>query len=134
MTIREISEVTWTITRLDITARDDSTRFLHRWIIGEERPYIKPGSRIFWDEKAGKISIVERKINMHDNRKANGQPEIGWGLDESAIPAELLDAKITTLSMHCADGITYEVRVDVILSALLADMLTQQLESCEEEA
>lgn len=133
MTIRDIAAATWTITRLDITARDDSSMYLHRWIIGEKPPYIKPSSRMYWDERSGKLSIVERKINVHGNRKGNGQPEMGWGLDESAIPAELLDAKISTLGMHCADGIEYEVRVDIILSSLLVDILAQQMESWRKE-
>lgn len=57
MTLRDIAEVTWTITRLEITARAESTEYLHRWIIGEKPPYIKPGSRMYWAERAGKISV-----------------------------------------------------------------------------
>ena len=131
MNIRDISEVTWSITRLDITARSEDTKYLHRWIIGEKMPYIKPGSRMYWDEREGKISFVEKKINIHNSRKANGQPEIGWGIDESALPAELMDAKITTLSMNCANGIEYEVTISVILPPLLVDMLKQQLKPFE---
>lgn len=127
MTLRDIAEVTWTITRLDITARAESSEYLHRWIIGEKTPYIKPGSRMYWDERAGKISVIEKKINVHDNRKANGQPEMGWGLDESTIPEEILTAKITHLGMVCRDGITYEVSVDLELSQLITDMLIQQM-------
>lgn len=127
MTIKDISEVTWTITRMDITARDENTQYLHRWIIGEPEPYIKPGSQMFWGVQRGEITVVARSINGHNERKKNGQPEMGWGLDESSIPEELLNARITRLGMRCRDGITYEVSVDVELSQILTDMLKQQM-------
>lgn len=127
MTIRDIAEVTWTITRLDITARDESTHYQHRWIIGEKAPYIKPGSQMYWAVRRGEISIIEKKINAHNERKKNGLPEIGWGLDGNSLPEELLDAKITRLGMACRDGVEYEVSVDVELSPLLAVMLMQQM-------
>lgn len=132
MTIRDLAKVTWTITRLDITARDDNTRYLHRWIIGEKASYVGHGS-LFWDIAKGKVSDIEKKINVHNNRKANGQPEIGWGLDDTALPSELLDAEITHLGMRCRDGIEYEVTVDLVLPSLTVEMLKSQLGQFERE-
>ncbi len=126
MTIRELAKVTWTITRLDITARDENTCYLHRWIIGEAAPFIGYGG-LFWDIAKGKVSDIEKKINVHGNRKTNGQQETGWGLDEAALPAELLNAEITCLGMHCRDGVEYEVSVDIALPALTAEMLKAQM-------
>lgn len=126
MTIRDIAKVTWTITRLDITAREENTRFLHRWIIGEKAPFVGQGG-LFWDIANGKVSDIEKKINVHNSRKANGQPEIGWGLNDTALPAELLDAEITHLGMRCRDGVEYEVTVDIALSSLTVEMLKSQL-------
>lgn len=122
MTIRDIAEVTWAITTLDITARDESTRYLHRWIIGERAAQEQPAG-IRWDWRAGRISLMPRKINAHGDCKANGQPEMGWGLKPETVPKELLDAPVTLLSMRCANGISYEVAVDVLLSALEVEML-----------
>lgn len=130
MTIRDIAEVTWTITRLDVTARDENLHYLHRWFIGENAPYVGHGS-LFWDIAKGKVSDIEKKINVHNNRKKNGQPEMGWGLDDAAIPAELLDAEITRLGMRSRNGIEYEVAVDVILPLLTVEMLKSQLEQFE---
>lgn len=132
MNILDISRVAWTITRLDVTARAEDTRFLHRWIIGEKPPHIKEGGRMFWEVRRGEISIVKRKINGHCDRKANGQPEMGWGLDEKALPCELLEAEITRLDMRCSDGVTYTVSVDVLMSPIMAEMLTQQMSAPEE--
>lgn len=132
MTIRDIAKVTWTITRLDITARDENTCFLHRWIIGEEAPYV--GQGLFWDIAEGKVSDIEKKINVHNNRKANGQSEMGWGLDNAALPAEMLDAEIESLGMRCwKGGIEYEVTIDVVLPLLTVEMLKSQLGQFQRE-
>ena len=56
---------------------------------------------------------------------------MGWGLDDAAIPAELLDAEITRLGMRSRNGIEYEVAVDVILPLLTVEMLKSQLEQFE---
>ena len=128
MTLRDIAEVTWTITRLDITAQSENAEYLHHWIIGERFPHIRSGSRMFWDMMAGKISIAEKKVNVHGNRKGQWTARMGWGLDESSLPVELMDAKIRTLSMRCRDGVTFEVTVDIELPAILVDMLKQELD------
>jgi len=133
MTIRNIAKLTWTITRLDITARDENGRYLYRWIIGEEAPFVGHGG-LFWDIAKGKVSDIEKKINVHNDQKANGQPEMGWGLDDTALPAELLDAEITCLGMRCwKGGVEYEVTVDVVLSSMMVEMLKSQLRQFERE-
>jgi hypothetical protein len=130
MTIRDLAEVTWTITRLDITARDMAGAYLHRWIIGEKEPFVGHG-KLLWDIAAGRASDIAKKINVHNNKKGNGQPEMGWGLDLESIPAELLDAEITRLGMRCRDGIEYEVYVDISLPDLAVEMVKSQLEPYE---
>lgn len=130
MTIRDIAKVTWTVTRLDITAREEDNRYLRRWIIGEEAPFIGHGG-LFLDIAKGEVSDIEKKINVHNNRKANGQPEIGWGLDDTALPAELLNAEITRLGMRCRNGIEYEVDVDLIFPALVVEMMKEEMGQLE---
>lgn len=132
ITIRNIADVTWTITRLDITARDEESRYLHRWIIGENAPHVGHG-KLFWDIATGKVSDIKKKINVHNNQKKNGQPEIGWGIDDTSIPAELLDAEITKLGMRSRDGIEYEVTVDVLLPLLMVEILKSQLDQFERD-
>lgn len=37
ITLRDLFQVTWDITELDITAREpDTTQYVHRWIYGED--------------------------------------------------------------------------------------------------
>lgn len=133
MTIRDIAKLTWTITRLDITARDENSCYLHRWIIGEEAPFVAHNG-LFWDIAKGKVSDIEKKINVHNNRNVRGQPEMGWGLDYTALPAELLDAEITRLGMrNWKSGDEYEVTVDVVLTSLAVEMLKSHLGQFERE-
>lgn len=122
MTILDIAEVTWTIVSLDITARDENSNYLHRWLIGECASENQP-THVRWECRAGRISMMPRKINAHNDRKPNGQPEMGWRLKAEAVPKELLNAEITHLSMRSANGIAYKVTVDVLLSALEVEML-----------
>lgn len=133
MTIQDIAKVTWTITTLDITARDESGQYLHRWIIGEGAAPDNQPVRTKWDWRAGRISLFPRKINAHNDEKSNGQPDMGWGLKNEAIPGTLLNAEITRLSMRCSDGITYRVTVDVIISSLEVEMLkAEEKNECAE--
>lgn len=124
MTIKDVAKVQWAITKLDITARNNGA-YLHRWIF-EENTEMQPVG-IWRDVSGGKLSLVPVKINAHGDRKANGQPEMGWGLKEETVPAELLNAEITHLNMNCRDGITYTVSVDVEIPMLAWELLKEGL-------
>lgn len=132
ITLREIFEVTPTTTRVNVTAREEDLRFIHKWIIGEKAPHITMYLR--HDILNGKLSDIALKINVHHDVDRRGMSKTGWGLRDQTIPKELLDAEITRLSMRCADGVSYEVNVDIILQKLTAEKVKAELKQYEREA
>lgn len=96
MTLFELFDVTWDITMVHIVARDDKTRFLHEWMIGED---ISESPQIRYNQKEGKLTLKECKLNDHATRTRGGGTEIGWGVNKKMIPVELLTAPITHLLM-----------------------------------
>ncbi|MBR1780472.1 MAG: hypothetical protein IJ751_03615 [Oscillospiraceae bacterium] len=126
ITIRDIANVTPTITKINVIARADSTRYLHQWLIGDY-PENLP-RKLFWDEHTGKLSVIRTNINVHHEPTRYG-PEMGWALKESAIHSALLNAPITHLSMNCADGITYELSIDITLTELEVEMIRAEFDA-----
>ena len=116
ITIRELSETTWDITRLNITVRrPEDGKFIHKWIYGEN---ITETSSMYYDRRDGKLTIKEGRINHH-GEAGRGGAEIGWGLKTKMIPNKLLDAPVTRLRMHAMNKWKgTEVFVDVELHEL----------------
>lgn len=113
ITLRDLFKVTWDITELDITAREpDTTQYVHRWIFGED---ISKPVHIRYEQEAGRLSIIEKKINAH------GGGEIAWGVKEKLLPADLIDAPITHLRLtrRCQDN-GQTCAVDIELNRLTA--------------
>lgn len=129
MTLRDLFDVTWTITRVELTARGADQHFLHQFWIGEncDREHLPPGMIREWEKD--RLTLAPRKINVHGETGGKSLPEIGWGLKNKTIPKELLDAEIVHLGMRCANGITYTVYADIILSELQCEMLKKELET-----
>ena len=129
MTLRDLFDVTWTITRVELTARDAEQRFLHEFWIGEDcdREHLPPGMIREWEKD--RLTLCARKINAHGEEIRGRQPEMGWGLKNKAIPDELLDAEIVHLGMRCANGITYSVDAHILLTELQCEMLKKELEA-----
>ena len=123
ITLRELFGVAHTITRVDITAKADGLRFLHRFWIGKncDRGHLPKGMIQEWAKD--RLSLSDRRINAHGKSNKKGLPEMGWGLEDGAIPDELLDAEIIHLGMHCANGIEYTVNIEVILPEMTVEML-----------
>lgn len=114
MTLRELSEVMWTITHVTITARDADLKFLHEWQFG---PGITESLHMYHKRMAGKLTIVDKKINYHGDPTRNGT-EMAWGLKTKELPKELLDAPITHLSIRPSYSKETHVSIDVELAPL----------------
>ena len=116
MNLLDIADVTWAITRLDITVRDETGRLLHQYLIGDWPEQLGIGT--VHDIRAGKTTICRRSINMH-GRPARGGSEIGWGLDKKAVPKALTTAEITRLMMDCYGSTSAtKVSADVMIPKL----------------
>lgn len=128
ITLRELFDVTWSITRVELTARSSGDlSLLHQFWLGDQcdREHLPPGLVHDWAKDA--ITLSPRKINEH-GEPGRGGPEIGWGLKKRSIPDELLDAEIVHLRMQCRDGITYTVSADIIMQELQIEMLKKEIE------
>lgn len=119
----ELFEVTPTITRVEIGARNSTGKLLHVFWYGKDcnREHLPKGYIQMWSKNM--VSLSDAKINVHNDQKANGQPEMGWGYKDHAIPDELMAAEITRLNMRCRDGVEYIVWCDVVVPEITVDVL-----------
>lgn len=115
MTLRELSEVMWTITHVTITARDADLKFLHEWQFG---PGLTESLQMYHKRMAGKLTIVDKKINAHGDANKSGVSEMGWGLKTNAIPKELLDAPVTHLNVTPSYSGETHISIDVEMHPL----------------
>lgn len=134
ITLRELFNVTWTITRLDLTVRDERQRLLYHALMGKDcdRDHINSLTLMAYGWSKGTLILSDRKINVHGDADGRGQPVIGWGYKNKSIPDQLMDAEITHLGMRCADGIEYTVYADVAVPAMTAEIIKTQLEADDE--
>lgn len=96
ITLDELFNVTWDITRLDVTARTPGGHLLHEWVFGEN---VVETVHMYHRRIAGELTIIPVKINHHGEDNGRGVSEMGWGVKEELIPKELRDAPITHLIM-----------------------------------
>lgn len=91
-TLKEILELTWTVTELDVTVREPNGHFIKQYIIGEgcneESATIHEKHRM----NKGELEMIDRKINYFGDKGRKGD---GWGSKFSEIPKQLLDLKVT---------------------------------------
>ena len=116
MTLREIFEAFWTITEVDVTARDANGRFIHKWIYG---PNIHVSMFKRHEVEDGKLTIVDCKINAHGD-PARGGIETGWGVKEKLFPKDMLDAPIRHMSAGCYRDGQHTLRVDLEMHQMTA--------------
>lgn len=118
MTLRDLFGVLWTITEIEITARDPNTHYLHSWAYGPE-VLTKESRHQYFDRMEGKLTAVEVKINAHGDETRGGS-EIGWGVKEKLFPKELIDAPVTHLGVMNHHSGEHKIWADVEMSELTA--------------
>ena len=118
ITLRELSNVLWSITELYITARDPNSGFLHRWIY---EPGITDRETIhqYHERRDGKLTLVDKRINAHGG-PGRGGSEIGWGLETKLFPKAILDAPVTHMNTMGAHKGGYRVYLDIEIPELTA--------------
>ena len=94
MTLKDLVETFWTITELNVTAREPDGTFIHEWLYGED---INETIHMYHERVAGRLSIIKDRINAH-GKATRGGSEMGWGLEEKKFPKEMLAAPITHMS------------------------------------
>lgn len=126
MTLRDLFDVSYRITRVDVTVRDHTSKFLKRYLFGSD-------INVTWymnhDIVKGKLTVVDRKINHHGDR-ARGGSEIAWGVKLDVFPAEILNAPITFLDMN-SYGQGSHVSVDVTGYQITVEAIDMGIEMIE---
>lgn len=131
ITLRELFDVTWDITELDVTAREPETMtYVHQWLYGDG---ITETIHMYHERRAGRLSIIEGRINHH-GEPTRGGSEMGWGVDEKLFPADIIDAPVTHLVMTPRSrGNGTWCYVDIEMHPLTAQKYIKPFEEEEEE-
>ena len=125
MTLRDLIEVWWSPVEVTIIARDENMRFLHEWIFG---PKVNESLYQWHDRKAGKLDIVDVRVNHHGERKKNGDSEMGWGINEKVFPEAILDAPIRIMHPTTSGCFGDSVRLEVEMNKLQVEVIKASLE------
>lgn len=116
VTLREILQLKFDTTALELTARDpEKLRLIQEFIIGPdayEHTMRTEGLRNSWLNNT--LVFVDRTINHHNEPTKRG-PEMGWGVDYSQIAPELLQAELVTLNMWWSQLRGTKITADILL-------------------
>lgn len=126
ITIKKLSEVYWDIGAMNITARDNTLKYIHTWVFTPEDPeYMGKGLR--WDCEKGAATYIWCRVNAYGKDTKKGT-ETGHGLEDKLIPELLADAQVAHLDYgaRCKDS-GYMLYVDVVLEPMTAEAITEEL-------
>ena len=116
VTLREILQLKFDTTALELTARDpEKLRLIQEFIIGpdaSDRVHRTEGLRNAWLNNT--LVYVDRTINHHNEPTKRG-PEMGWSVDYSQIAPELLQAELVTLNLWWAPLRGTKITADILL-------------------
>jgi len=88
--LKDLLSILHDITELQVLAYDNY-QLQHEWIFGEK---VCETTFRYYRRRAGRLSIIDRKINVHNDPKKNGTGEMGWDVKLDAIPKWILDAEV----------------------------------------
>lgn len=124
VTLKELFDLMWDITCVNITARSENMNLLHNFIFSDK---YEPSIHEWHDIEAGKLSVVIGKINAHGDPTRGGS-ETGWGYKEKSIPKEIMEARITHMvPMSRYNGEGSKLYLDVELPLMTVEILKQYL-------
>ena len=116
VTLREILQLKFDTTALELTARDpEKLRLIQEFVIGPdayEHTMRTPGLRNSWLNNT--LVFVDRTINHHNEPTKRG-PEMGWSVDYSQIAPELLQAELVTLNLWWSPLRGTKITADILL-------------------
>ena len=116
VTLREILQLKFDATALELTARDpEKLRLIQEFIIcpdASDRVYRTEGLLNAWLNST--LVYVDRTINHHNEPTKRG-PEMGWSVDYSQIAPELLQAELFALNMRWSPLRGTTITADILL-------------------
>ena len=136
--LSDLLDIIWDVTELNVLAYDEY-RLQHEWIFGNQ---VEETVHQWHRRRQGVLSIIDRKINHHNDPKKNGIGEMGWGVNKGPIPEAILQAKVTTMNLTPASGrfcgpngreLTVQVDMDKNTVLMVKEMLADVERPLEEE-
>lgn len=121
-TLRDLIDVFWRITEINVTARDPDGVFIHQWIYGEN---INETMHMYYERMDGKLTIVDERINAHGKPSRNGS-EIGWGVEPKYFHKDMLDAPITHMDVGTRQNEKKILYIDIELQRITAMSLPME--------
>lgn len=94
ITLRDLLDATWTVTLLHVDLRKPDGELIQSYILGEGQCEDIATAEQKSDMHAGKLEMIDAKINHYGDVYKNGNWESGWGTNFRAIPKNLLDAEV----------------------------------------
>lgn len=88
--LKDLLNILHDVTKLEVWAYADY-KLQHQWIFGED---IEETIHQYRDRERGVLSIIDQKINVHNEPKKNGTGEVGWCVKLEAIPKEILNTEV----------------------------------------
>ena len=121
--LNDLLKILHDVTELQVLAYDNY-QLQHEWIFGEK---VCETTFRYYRRRAGRLSIIDRKINVHNDPKKNGTGEMGWDVKLDAIPKRILDAEVwhILLDGRVEDG--RQLYCYVNMSAMDVEMVKAEL-------
>ena len=125
--LKDLLAILHDITELQVLAYDNY-QLQHEWIFGEK---VCETTFRYYRRRSGRLSIIDKKINVHNDPKKNGTGEMGWDVKLDAIPKQILDAEVwhILLDGRVEDG--RQLYVYVNMDALAVETVKAELEGKE---
>lgn len=99
-TLKEILELTWTVTELSLDVREpDTEKLIQHYEIGEKQNEENATAYQLHEIQQGRLTMIDANINYY-GRLVGNKVEMGWGSDFKQIPAELLEMEVTHFSQR----------------------------------
>lgn len=96
ITLRDLLDATWDVTLLRVDLRKPDGELIQRYILGEGQCEDIATAEQKSDMNAGKLEMIDAKINHRGDIKSNGMSEIAYSPNLDGIPADLLETQVTS--------------------------------------
>jgi len=125
--LKDLLSILHDVTELEVWAYDNFN-LQHQWIFGEK---VEETIHLWRARKVGKLSIIDRKINVHNDVKKNGYGETGWFVKLDAIPKRILDAEVWHILLSGGKDDGRELFVYVNMDPLAVETVKAELAQIE---
>lgn len=124
--LRDLLDVMFDITEMEITARKPEGERIHGFYFSEKDfARLSPGTKR--SIQYGETTFVQGRINIFGKPKRNGFSETAFSVELKMIPKELLDAEVTHL-LDCSLQYGRHLYVEIALHELQCEAARANLQ------